>query len=65
MINEYKDILIEFEILQIKIEELEKIISLIKTSDALNETSKLQTVSFLEGYMKGLKEKREWLKQKI
>ena len=59
MINEYKDILIEFETLQIKIEELKKIISLIKTSDALNESSKLQTVPLLEGYMDGLKEKRE------
>ena len=62
MNDEYKEKLLkEFESLQTKIKELEKIINLIKSSNEVSAASKLQTITFLEGYMKGLKENLEWL----
>lgn len=51
----------EFESLQTKIKEIEKTISFIKSSNKLSVASKLQSITFFEGYMKGLKENLEWL----
>lgn len=62
MNEKYKEKLLKnLTLLNTKIQELEKIIDLIKDSSTLDHDTKTKTIAFLEGYMTGLHEQIEWL----
>lgn len=62
MNEEYKEKLLKnMALLSTTVQELEKIIDLIKDSNTLDHDTKAKTIAFLEGYRTGLHEQVEWL----
>ena len=62
MNEEYKEKLLKnLTLLNTTVQELEKIIDLIKDSNTLDHDTKAKTTAFLEGYRNGLQEQIGWL----